>query len=302
MKFLLFSDFHHYPGVFKGGTFEHLALFQRRAEEENCDFIIHGGDFCHGPSLVPDMVKAYNDFHIPSYHVLGNHDADKTPFEDTVKAYNMPGDYYFFDVKGYRMVVCNPNFLKMDGEYLHYSMGNYYGHAEKRDHMPPEQLAWLEKTIDSSPYPCILISHESFEREADGVQNYTRVRAIIDAANRKKPHSVLMCINGHHHRDNLRILENVCYFEINSVVYDWVDKKHDLFPAEYNEAYSLMGNTVCYNDPLYAIVTLEGTNIKIQGTESSMFMGITREMTGNPPFDRMGRPVVPKVQSVNITL
>ena len=94
------------------------------------------------------MVKAYNDFHIPSYHVLGNHDADKTPFEETVKAYNMPGDYYFFDVKGYRMVVCNPNFLKMNGEYLHYSMGNYYGHAEKRDHMPPEQLQWLEETID----------------------------------------------------------------------------------------------------------------------------------------------------------
>jgi hypothetical protein len=111
-----------------------------------------------------------------------------------------------------------------------------------------------------------------------------------------------MCINGHYHRDNIRILDNVCYFEINSVVYEWVEKHHDLFPREYYENISLMGNTVCYNDPLYAIVTLEGTRIRIEGVKSSMFMGITREMTGNDPFDKMGRPVVPAVQSADITL
>ena len=100
MKFLLFSDLHHYPGVFMGGTWEHLREIQRRAEEENCEFLIHAGDFCHGPTLVPDYVKAYNDFHIPSYHCLGNHDSDKTSYEETLKYYNMPNGYYFFDNGG----------------------------------------------------------------------------------------------------------------------------------------------------------------------------------------------------------
>ena len=103
MKFLIFSDLHHVPGTFIRGTFEDLAALQQRAEKEQCDFIIHAGDFCHGPTLVPDYVKAYNDFHIPSYHCLGNHDSDHTSYEETLKYYNMPNGYYSFDCGGCRL-------------------------------------------------------------------------------------------------------------------------------------------------------------------------------------------------------
>ena len=168
--------------------------------------------------------------------------------------------------------------------------------------MPPEQLAWLRETIESAPHPCILISHESFEREADGVQNQAEVRAIINEANRKRPHSVILCINGHYHRDNVRILDNVCYFDLNSASYDWVDKEHFLYPQKYNEEFRLMKNTVVYDDPIHAIITLEGTTITIEGMESTMFMGFNREHTTNDVYDRMGRPVVPRVQSAKITL
>lgn len=302
MKFLAFADLHHYPGVFMGGTWEDLALLQRRAEEEKCDFIIHAGDFCHGPAQVADYVKAYNDFHIPSYHSLGNHDTDNTSFEETLKYYNMPDGHYFFDCNGYRMVICNPNFYYADGEYIQYSLGNYYKYGPYRDNMPPAQLKWLEETIASSPYPCILISHESFERDADGVKNLQEVRKIINAANERKPHSVILCINGHHHRDNIRILDNVCYMELNSASYDWVDKEHKCYPEELCREIRLLKNSVVYDDLLYAVITVEGTTITIEGTESTMFMGVTREMTGNEKYDKMGRPVVPKVQSAKITL
>lgn len=301
MKFLLFSDLHHYPGVFMGGTWDHLREIQRRAEEENCEFLIHAGDFCHGPTLVPDYVKAYNDFHIPSYHCLGNHDSDKTSYEETLKYYNMPNGYYFFDQSGYRMIVLNPNYYYVDGEYHVYSLGNYYKHGAYRDFMPPEELAWLEETIASSPYPCVLISHESFER-ANGVQNREEVLKIIREANERRPHSVLMCVNGHYHRDFLRILEGVLYFDVNSVVYDWVENEHTCYPEELCRDISLLNHTVVYDDPLYAVVTIEGTNIRIEGRSSTMFMGVTREMTGNVPFDKAGRPVTPTIQSANITL
>lgn len=301
MKFLLFADLHHHPGIFMGGTWEDLRLMQRRAEEEQCDFIIHAGDFCHGPTLVPDYVQAYNDFHIPSYHVLGNHDSDKTPFEETLKLYHMPNDYYFFDVKGYRMIVLNPNCYYLDGEYIHYSMGNYFAHGALRDYMPPEQLQWLEETIAASPFPCILISHESFERP-DGVKNREAVLEIIRKANQNHPGRVILCINGHHHRDFIRILDQVCFLEMNSASFDWLENTHTLFPEEMCKEIYHLNHTVVYNDPLYAIVTLEGSEITIQGTESSMFMGVTREMTGNPPFDKAGRPVTPRVQSAKIKL
>jgi len=301
MKFLLFADLHHYPGVFMGGTWEDLHTLQRRAEEESCDFIIHAGDFCHGPTLVPDYVKAYNDFHIPSYHCLGNHDSDHTSYEETLKYYNMPNGYYSFDCGGCRMIVLNPNYYRLNGEDHVFSLSNYYKYGQYRDFVPPEQLKWLEETIASSEFPCILISHESFER-ADGVQNREEVLKIINEANRKKPHSVLMCINGHYHRDFIRLLDGVVYFDMNSVSYDWVEKEHACYPEDECREISLLNHTVVYNNPLYAVVEIEGTTVRIEGMQSTMYRGVTRRMTGNAEYDAAGRPVTPTVQSIHITL
>lgn len=301
MKFSVFADLHHYPGVFMGGTDEDLDLIQKRAEDENCAFIIHAGDFSHGPTLVPDYVEKYNSFHIPSYHCLGNHDSDSTPYAETLRRYNMPDGHYFFDNGGYRFIVCDPNYYYVNGEYIHYDMGNYYKFGAYRDYMPPDQLEWLRETVETAPGPCILISHESFERP-DGVQNREEVLKIINEANRKKPHSVILCINGHHHRDYIRILDGVCYFDLNSASYDWVPIKHNNYPKELCGEIRLLSNTVVYNDPIHAIITLEGTTITIEGMESSMFMGINREHTDNPIYDGAGRPVTPTVQSAKITL
>ena len=301
MKFSVFSDLHHYPGVFMGGTYEDLACIEERALAENCSFVIHAGDFSHGPSHIPEYLNRYNSFRIPVYHCLGNHDTDSTTYEETLKLYHMPDGHYYFDNGGYRFIVCDPNYYCLDGIYTHYDMGNYYKHGSARDFMPPEQLAWLRDTIETAEGPCILISHESFERP-DGVQNREEVLRIIREANGKKPNSVILCINGHHHRDFIRILDNVWYFDLNSASFDWVSKKHDCYPKDLCEEYKLLSNTVVYNDPIHAVITLEGTAITIEGMESSMFMGINREHTDNPIYDGAGRPVVPMVQSAKITL
>ena len=67
----------------------------------------------------------------------------------------MPNSYYFFDAKGYRIVVFDPNYLFLDGKYIPYSESNYYAHPEARDYIPPEQLAWLRETLATSPFPCV---------------------------------------------------------------------------------------------------------------------------------------------------
>jgi len=310
MKFSVFADIHYCPGVFMSGDEAHLDIIQKRAEAENCEFIIHAGDFCHGPGRdnVAGYLKKYNDFHIPSYHCLGNHDTDGTSYAETLEKYNMPDGHYYFDNNGYRMIVCDPNYYLLDGVYYHYDLGNYYKHGELRDYMPPEQLEWLKKTIESSPYPCILISHESFERDQGGVKNMKAVQKIINDANKAKPHSVIMCINGHHHRDYIRILDNVIYFDLNSASYDWLGKTHTLYPASLCKEYRNLNHTVVYNDPIHAVITLEeipeigGIAVTIDGMESEMFLGIQREMTGNPKCDGCGRPVTPVVQSAKFIL
>jgi len=302
MKFSIFSDLHYCPGLYKGGTLNSIRYIQKRAEESGSEFIIHAGDFCHGPSLVPEAVELYNNFHIPSYHALGNHDSDKTSYEETLKIYGMSDGYYYFDKRSYRFIVCNPNYYCLGDKYIAYSLGNYFKYDAERDYMPPEQLSWLKETIDSSPYPCILISHESFHREADGVKNQKEVRKIINEANRRKPHSVLLCINGHDHVDFIRILDQVCYFELNSTSYHALPKSHNLYPEALCKEYRGARSTIIYNDPVHAVITLEGNTITIEGMESTFYMDIDREMTGNTICDGGGRYSTPCVQSAKITL
>jgi len=302
MKFSIFADFHYMPGVYLKGTLEDMQFILERAQKEQVDFIIHAGDFCEGPSTVTEVVGLYHDCKIPTYHCLGNHETDLTSYEETLRLYHMEDGHYYFDNNGYRFIICDTNYLKMGEEYVHFDLGNYYKYPELRDWMPPEQLKWLEETIASSEYPCILINHSSFERKTGGVRNQDQIQAIINAANKRKPHSVLMCINGHHHRDNIRILDGVCYFDLNSTSFDWLHNKHDLFPAEWYQQAELVGNTVMYKDPVHAIITLEGTTITIEGMESEMVMGVRREDTDNEICDPDGRPVVPKVQSAKFTL
>ena len=300
MKFLLFSDLHYWPGAWIT-DWKHLHQLQARAEETGCEMIVHAGDFCHGADRVKEFVDAYNDFPIPSYHCLGNHDTDHTSFEETLKYYRMPNNYYFLDRGGYRFVFTDPNYYKDGEEFVPYSLGNYYAHPHTREYMPPEQLQWLKETVESSPYPCILFSHPSFER-CDGVQNREEILKIIDEANRKRPHSVLMCINGHHHRDFVRLRKNVLYFDVNAATYDILDTPHDLYPGEECEKIKNLRHTVCFRDALSAVVTLEGTTVTVEGMESAMYRGITRTMTGNSEFDGAGRDVRPEIESFRITL
>ena len=301
MKFLMFADLHHYPGVYDGGDWEDLKEIQQKAEENGCSFIIHAGDFCHGAAKVRDYVEAYNSFHIPSYHCLGNHDTDETSLEETLKIYQMPSDHYFFDCEGYRVIVANPNYYKDGDEYVPYSLGNYYSHPNDLEYIPPEQMQWLKETVETSPYPCIVITHQSFE-QCNGVQNRAEVQAIFNEANRKKKHSVLMCLNGHYHRDFVRILDNICYWDVNSASFDPLEAPHDLYPEELCKKFKVLRHIISFTEPLYAIVTLERAHIKVEGKTTEYLMGITREMTGNPPFNKSGRPLTPSIKSFDITL
>jgi len=304
MKFSIFSDFHYGPR-YTTSSWEQMETIVKRAVDEGCEFIVNGGDLTYGPAaeITGDFMEKYNKIPLPVYNLLGNHDSDQTSFDETVKLYNMPHNYYYVDCKGYRFIMCDPNYYLVDGEYIHYDLGNYYPvPGSLRGIMPPDQLDWLKETIDTAEGPCILISHESFEREADGIHNLEDVRRIINDANKKKPHSVILCINGHHHIDYLRILDNVIYLDLNSATFNTVSRKHDFFPKELCEKHKSICNLVMFNDPLNAVIELDGTTVDIRGVKSTYFMGVSPELVGNPIFDGSGRKQMPQVQSAKIVL
>ena len=53
---------------------------------------------------------------------------------------------------------------------------------------------------------------------------------------------------------------------------------------------------------LTGVYSKDAGQIKIDGMQSSLFMGVTREMTGNSKFDAHSRPTTANVQSINLKM
>ena len=113
LKVCVFADIHYHPGGWTNDTPEFLEKIMARAESAGCDMMIHLGDFVHNVNtpLTKDYIRRYNEFRVPGYHILGNHDQDGTPWKQTTDAYRMPDGHYSFDKGGFRFVVADPNYF-----------------------------------------------------------------------------------------------------------------------------------------------------------------------------------------------
>ena len=305
VKFSVFADIHHYPGVFCTDACKRLQTIIDRAVAEKVDFIVSLGDFNHSAPHFTDIFATADASPIPIYHVMGNHDTDGASLEDVLKYYNMPAEYYYLDLNGFRFIMLDTNYYRHSNGCTHYQFRNYFDFPQTRETMPDEELEFLEKTIASSPYLCILCSHASLERHhhgGGGLTNQPEVREIIRRANEKE-RKVIMSLNGHHHRDNLRIVDNVAYFDVNSASFDWLSKPQELFPEELRNAYEMVDHQAIFSDALSAIVTVnDNGTIKIDGCKSDFLHGVTREMSPNPPCDGAGRPYTAEILSANFKL
>ena len=312
LRFCAFADIHYFPKVFPHSTFDWLDRILGRAVDTKCDFVIHMGDFVHEGKGSQNYVDHYNDFKIPTYHTPGNHDFDQVTAEERMASFRLEKLYYHFDKNGFRIIVTDTNHVKYEGKTFHYSLSNYQKISRVDQcaisRVGDEQLEWLKATIDSSPYPCIITSHASYERNPGfGSGDAVEVRNIIDEANKKNPGRVKLVINGHHHCDYVRILNGVCYLDLNSANYQYMYKPHHLYPEEDCKDLRMMQHVLAYNDPVNAIVTLDTDGlIQVDGVESSFHRGITREIcrdrTGLSAISRDGRLTTARVQSFRMRL
>ncbi len=315
LKVCVFADLHFTPGVYTNDTPEFLERILARAEAEKCDMVIHLGDMVQNVSEKPvrALLERYNSFRIPSYHVIGNHEQDGTTHEETLEALHLKKGYYSFDCGGFRFVILDPNyFCNEPGKYIHHSKGNYFQRSviSTINWIPPEQAEWLEATLEDSPYPCIVLSHQSFERHISGVTNSAEVREMFRQVNARHPGRVRLVVNGHYHVDHLRILENIPYWDVNSAnMYYWGQRQRE-YPKDYLAAhagapYTLgdCGETLGWKDPLSAILTLYPSGrIKIDGSRSDWLFGIEPKMADLPDYDPSDRLIAPVIRSADFML
>ena len=308
-KVCVFSDIHFDDFWTNSDDTSFLDGIMARAEREKCDMMIHLGDFMHGVDKPRQrmFVERYNASRIPAYHVLGNHDQDQCDPQATLDAYRMKGTgYYSFDRGGFRFVVADANYFCLEpGKFVHYGKG---GHAFiKGRHsysVPPEQLEWLRSVIVGSPYPCVVMAHESFERaNYMPVRNASEVRRIFAEANAKRPGTVRLVMNGHNHNDNLRILDGIPYWDVNSANYQWFGKRHDKYPSEYVKRHPGSVHILGWTKPLSAILSLwPDGRVRIEGAEADWLFGVTAKDAGFPECDADGRETHPKILSADFRL
>ena len=296
VKFTVFSDLHHHPAWYKADAPERLKAIQKRALENNSEFLLHLGDFAHKPSACPELIRQFKEFQLPGYFVLGNHEFDIESFETVLEAMGMEKGYYFFDHGGFRFIILDENYFReYPGVYFHYSERNYFDHPKCRDWMPPEEIQWLRETVMDSPYPCILASHAAIDypvKPESEIKCKEEISGIIRES-QGTAGQVILCLNGHYHRSGLDIIDGVPRLDVNSATFNWVSKAHYLFPEkEWYKQYENYGNMVIYERPVSAEIVIDTADesIEIIGMEGSFFHGITTEDTGNSSGNRLCTP------------
>lgn len=256
-----------------------LKTFVDTMNKQDVDFIVQLGDFCIPATYNSEFMKIWNTFNGPRHHVLGNHDMDGNGVErpdvaygwkrdETVEFWGMKSRFYSFDHGGVHFVVLDGNDKKPEKQ------------SGYRRWVGREQLAWFEKDLKDTRLSTIVFIHQSPEND-EGVENGDSVRAVMEKANQESAGKVLACFTGHHHRDYLRNLNSIWYPQINSASYFWIGGKykHIRYSEEIDAKYPYIKYTVPYEEPLFAIVTLDIANgaMSIEGSKT--------EFVGPSPWD-----------------
>ncbi len=300
VKFSVFSDLHYRDGNYNK-TIERLQQILSRAKENDVDFIMHCGDFCHNVRTAKPVLNPYNSFGIPTYHTMGNHDFESTKtLEEVVSAYKMERNYYSFDVKGFRFISLDTNyFTSSDGKFVHYASSSAYEKCHQKEAIiTPEQIKFLKDRISTASGPCVIFSHHGFYLK-HGITNAVEVKKTL-FENQCTP---IMWINGHYHRNSLKLINQVAFFNLNSTTSVWLGKTHNAYPPEIMNSSPLANHELLYEKPVHAIVSIkkDGT-FTIDGMEGSMYLGVTLESTGNKNDDFEGLPCDASVLSSKFKL
>lgn len=284
----IIADVHH--GL-QPDAIKRLEHFIARMEQEKPDLIIQLGDFCYSQPDSRPFLQVWEQFKGPRYHVLGNHDMDRTTKQETMDFLGMRAPHYSFDAGPFHFVVLDCNFILKDGEHLHYANRNYFIERARRDRVHPEQFEWLRADLAATQRQTFIFSHQAFDENWSGwsVPNRLEVRAVIREANklaleRTGAPKVVACICGHHHIDEVSEIEGVRYMQMNSASYYWTGGK---FGSE--------GPRAVYSNPLHALVTLDPAGKIIVKGQTGEFNKPTPTDTGFPSAHHLTASIIDRV-------
>jgi predicted phosphodiesterase len=261
-----------------------MRAFVKEANERKADFIIQLGDFVLPDESGSQMLKEWEKFNGPRYHVLGNHDTEHGGGKEKMLAFLSQKDNYFsFDVGDYHFIVLDTNYAKVGGEYIDYgSEKNDYRKDFFNCYIPDFELAWLEKDIAATNKRCFIFTHAPSELGDWRIYNTHDFREVLWHANQKAGYNKVSAIfSGHDHADAYLQKGGIHYLLMNSMSHKFIGGIYPAFSyakAEVEKDYGTLKNIIPYKDPLYAFVRVKANGlVQIIGKQS--------EYDGNSPLE-----------------
>jgi len=250
---------------------ERLAEFTEVANKKEVDFIIQLGDFCFPKESNKNFLSIWNSFKGKNFHVLGNHDMDKSTKEETLEFWGVDETkpYYSFDIHGCHFIVLDPNNIYKFGQFIPYENGNYFNEGNRINYIDTDQLKWLKEDLAKTKNPTILFSHQPMNR----IKNKSEVSKILNNANTHGSKKIIAWFSGHEHKNWHIVKDSINHIQINSLSYLWVGADYAYearYSEEMNKQYPVLKMMIPYKDPLYAFVNidLENKTIEIEGKSS----------------------------------
>lgn len=272
---------------------ERLQEFIDKANAKNSDFVIQLGDFCTPKDTNRAFLSIWESYP-ENYHVIGNHETDGGfSKQEVIDFWKMPKPYYSFDKNGFHIIV-------LDGNDKNPSPDRAPGYSR---FVGKEQVQWLKEDLQTTQLPCLVFSHQSIEKNTDGLENRKEIRALFENENKKAGfNKVIACFSGHHHTDHVASINEIYYIQINSMSYQWLggDYKTIRYSKEIDEKYEWIKYTAPHKEPLYAFVEINQDEIKIEGVRSS-FVGPTPDELGYPAPPE-NNPLTPTISDRNLSL
>lgn len=189
---------------------------------EKVDFLIELGDFKdQGRPPVERQTLAYlrgiegvfQRFGGPTYHVLGNHDADSISKPQFLACVTNTGievgrSFYSFDSNGLHCIVLDANFTSNGTAYDH-------GNFDWTDaNIPPHELAWLRDDLATTAGPTVVFIHQLLDGTgAVYVKNADEVRDILENSGK-----ILAVFQGHHHAGAYSQINGIHYYTLIATV------------------------------------------------------------------------------------
>jgi predicted MPP superfamily phosphohydrolase len=265
LKFAVFTDL-HYDVIHDGDR--RIRELIHSVKKENVDFIVELGDLCHPTDENKHIILQLKELGIPCFFNVGNHDSDAYPKDVVLKFLGMKHGYYSFVFGNVKFIVMDANYINTPNGSEPFYKRNYYKTTDAYPYVPEEEIEWLRNEMDEEQFDYVIFSHQSLSNDfmKRGITNREEVRAILEQRNCKGK-KVLFCMNGHDHGDDVKVRNGIHYYTLNSMSYIWHGIKETFnYSKEIHDQYPYLKDIILYEEPLYAIVTIdENSNVQING-------------------------------------